>query len=222
MNQDPDDCSLAAVPLFAPMSPSARLDLQQVSELRPFERGAVLGGQERDSLLVLLSGAVALGVHEADRVAVLSTFRAPCVLNLACVMVQADCEIRWRALQAGALLNLPGPTFRKALAGDPGLAARAISELALAHQRLLSGAASQRLRSSERRVAAYLLSLTAVTTGRVTVHLPYDKNLLAALLGMTPENFSRAMGRLVELGVRVKGSDVSIEQVERLRADPAG
>jgi len=222
MIQDADDIHLAGVPLFAPMTPTARLSLQQAGALQALARGAVLGGAERDSLLVLLSGAVALGVHEADRVAVLSTFRAPCVLNLACVMVQADCEIRWRALQAGTLLSLPGSAFRTALAEDAGLAARAIGELAEAHQRLLSGAASQRLRSSERRVAAYVLSLTAVTAGATTVRLPYDKNLLAALLGMTPENFSRALGRLSDLGVTVRGSEVSIEQVERLRADLAG
>jgi CRP/FNR family transcriptional activator FtrB len=222
MNQGTDDIHLAGVPLFAPMVPASRLALQQAGAMQGLARGTVLGGTERDSLLVLLSGAVALGVHEADRVAVLSTFQAPCVLNLACVMVQADCEIRWRALQAVTLLSLPGPAFRAALAADLGLAARAISELAQAHQRLLSGAASQRLRSSERRVAAYLLSLTDITTGGATVRLPYDKNLLAALLGMTPENFSRAIGRLLDLGVSVRGSEVSIDRVERLQADLAG
>ena len=45
-----------------------------------------------------------------------------------------------------------------------------------------------------------------------------DKRTLAALLGMTPENLSRAFGLLRGHGVTVAGPTITIEDEGRLRA----
>lgn len=222
MTQDADKIRLSMAPLFSPMDPATLLDLERASHTRRFDRGEALEFEGQDFLIVLLSGVVALGVREADRGAMLLAFRAPSTLNLACVMARSACEIRWRALQGGAAIILPGQVFRDALARDPALAVRAFGELAIAHQQLLTAAASQRLRSAQTRVGDYLLSLTPEPEGAVVVRLPYGKHLLASLLGMTPENFSRAMGRLCVHGVTMRGGDVRIDRVERLRTALAG
>lgn len=53
--------------------------------------------------------------------------------------------------------------------------------------------------------------------GPVTIHLPYDKTLLAARLGMQPETFSRALAKLKEqTGIRVKGAVVELDNLEQL------
>jgi CRP/FNR family transcriptional activator FtrB len=217
MIQDADKNRFSAVPLFSPMAPEALLALARAGEARLFAKGQELGIPS-DRLIVLLSGAVALSVRDADRAAILSTVRAPRALNLACVIARAGCKIRWRALEDCAVIVLPGKAFLAAMATDPALATRAYGELAVSHQQVLTGAAEQRLLSAQRRVAGYLLSLAQEPNGRALVRLPYEKHLLASLLGMTPENFSRALGRLSDHGVVVMGTDVRIDQVERLQA----
>jgi CRP/FNR family transcriptional activator FtrB len=222
MTQDAALDRLSAVPLFSPMDRKALVALVAASETRLFAKGMELDVQSEDHLMILLAGSVALSVREADRTAIFSTSRTPGALNLACVMARAGCQIRWRALEDATVLVVPTRAFHDALAKDPGLAARAYRELAIAHQRLLSGAAGQRLQSAQRRVVDYLLSLTPTGRGEALVRLPYEKHLLASLLGMTPENFSRTLGRLAEQGVSVLGPDVRIDQIERLRAAPDG
>lgn len=218
MTDDADTNRLSAVPLFSPMDARALSALGAAGEVRAVAKGREIDVHEDDHLIVLLSGAVALSVRDVERVAILSTVRAPQSLNLACVMAQAGCHIRWRALEDSTVLLLPAGRFRDALACDPGLAGRAYGELAIAHQQLLSGAAEQRLHTTQRRLAGYLLSLVPRRSGRARVQLPYEKHLLASLLGMTPENFSRALGRLSDCGVSVRGADIDIDRVERLRA----
>ena len=45
------------------------------------------------------------------------------------------------------------------------------------------------------------------------VSLPHDKRTLAALLGMTPENLSRAFATLRPYGVVVNGSSVTLSDL---------
>ncbi|HRD47354.1 MAG TPA: helix-turn-helix domain-containing protein, partial [Caulobacter sp.] len=46
--------------------------------------------------------------------------------------------------------------------------------------------------------------------GASTFVLPHEKRVLASLLGMTPENLSRAFAALADYGVEVAGPRVSI------------
>ncbi len=218
MIENADHYRLSVAPLFAAMAPAELALLGAGGEVRLIAKGEEVEAAGEDALLVLLSGAIALSVQEGDRAAILSTVGVPQALNLACVVARASCQVRWRALEACAVFILPGGIFRAALARDADLATRAYGELAIAYQQLLTSAAGQRLQTAQRRLASYLLSLAAGLKGAAVVQLPYEKHLLASLLGMTPENFSRALGRLSDYGVSVRGADVSIGKVERLRA----
>ena len=48
--------------------------------------------------------------------------------------------------------------------------------------------------------------------GEATFSLPHEKRMLASLLGMTPENLSRAFSNLADYGVEVNGPEVSIHR----------
>ena len=52
---------------------------------------------------------------------------------------------------------------------------------------------------------------------QVELTLPYEKSLIAARLGMTPESFSRALAALGKEGVVVHREIVTIESTDRLR-----
>ena len=53
--------------------------------------------------------------------------------------------------------------------------------------------------------------------GIVRIHLPYDKTLVAARLGMQPETFSRALSKLKkETGIRVQGAYIEMDSIDPL------
>jgi CRP/FNR family transcriptional regulator, transcriptional activator FtrB len=209
---------LRSVPMFAPLDAEVISALEAAGETRTFAKNHLVDMRDHDDLIVLLSGAVALSVSEAGRQAILSTVSGPSPLNLACAMTRARCEVRWRTLGPCTVFVLPGQVFRDTLAADACFVARAYEALAVAYHQLLSTAADQRLRSAQGRVVSYLLSLIPASSGVARVRLPYEKGLVASLLGMTPENLSRALGRLTLHGVSIRGASVIVEDVARLRA----
>lgn len=77
-------------------------------------------------------------------------------------------------------------------------------------------------KSGFQRVAGFLASLSSVEEGASTIVLPYDKNLIAGRLGLTPESLSRAFTKLRPLGVTVSASTVHVSEVARLRQYASG
>jgi len=208
---------LAEVPLFAGMTPDERLRLAEGAEILQLRKNGETCGPDHDALLVLLNGAVALGVSNDDRFTVLATVRAPSPLNLACVVSPPRCQMFWRALEPATIVALDGAAFRAALERDGRLAARTCVELSTFQQAMIASAADQRLLSAQRRVGAYVASLLPPGEGEAKASLPFDKRLLAAELGVTPENFSRALRRLSSCGVSVRGRAIEVAQAERFR-----
>lgn len=74
------------------------------------------------------------------------------------------------------------------------------------------------LQSAPQRIGCFLLRLIDQhKPGPINIHLPYDKTLLAARLGMQPETFSRALARLKdETGIEIKGSTIQARSFEQL------
>ena len=83
---------------------------------------------------------------------------------------------------------------------------------------------NQKLRGGAERLANYLITQKVRQGGGETFTLPHEKRLLASLLGMTPENLSRAFATLTGYGVVVNGPEVTIARpvvLERLaKPDP--
>lgn len=74
------------------------------------------------------------------------------------------------------------------------------------------------LQNASQRIGCFLLRLTNQDEeGAVTIHLPYDKTLVASRLGMQPETFSRALAKLRDkTGIKVKGATVQMESIDQL------
>ncbi len=74
------------------------------------------------------------------------------------------------------------------------------------------------LQNAPQRIGCFLLRLADQSEqGAVTIHLPYDKTLLASRLGMQPETFSRALAKLKDAtGIRVKGATIEMDSLTQL------
>ena len=75
------------------------------------------------------------------------------------------------------------------------------------------------LHSAPKRIGCFLLGLCAALEQKdgVVITLPYDKALIASILGMKGATFSRALNILrEETGIQISGTRITIESMDRL------
>ncbi len=99
-------------------------------------------------------------------------------------------------------------------------------KMALNLMRLISGKQKRHrkeiehlsIQNAPQRIGCFLLRLCKNTPQKnCTLHLPYDKSLIASRLGMKAETFSRALSKLrEEVNISVNGSSINIPDVQAL------
>ena len=165
------------------------------------------------------SGVAAAASVEPVTVAVLepvSTFILAAVLRDAVYLMSA-----W-TLERSRILMIPAESVRGAMERDPAFTRAIMRELAGAFRGAVKALKSQKLRTGVERLANWLLveharQAGAGSAGSASVRLGYEKRTLAALLGMTPENLSRAFATLRGYGVEVNGRDIALTRPDDLR-----
>lgn len=102
------------------------------------------------------------------------------------------------------------------------------TNLKFAHSFIANMAKTQRIKEQEiehksiqnvpQRIGCFILRLCKESDAtNISLNLPYDKNLLAARLGIQPETFSRGLNKLrEESGIEIKGSSVFIKNINQL------
>lgn len=116
------------------------------------------------------------------------------------------------------LVAIPAHTIRSRLAKEPLLSARVMAmlnertsqaQLKLEHMTTMSAA---------QRLGCFLLRLcSAQAEGAKTLDIPVEKAVLAAYLGMKAETLSRSQQQLKEVGVKILGPMVTVENIAQLR-----
>lgn len=202
--------------LFADISAGAMATLGQGALLQRFPRGTVLfeQGDGPDFLHVLIDGSVELiGVAAGMRETVVEIIEPVDAFISAAVLTGQPYLMTARVVHPARLLLLPADAFRAAIVGDPTLAVTMLSSLSRQYRMLVRQITSLKLRTSTQRLACYLLTLTSQPDGTATFELPYDKRRIAARLGMSPENLSRAFAALRPFGVEVQGNRVTLQNI---------
>lgn len=74
------------------------------------------------------------------------------------------------------------------------------------------------VQNAAQRIGCFLLRLCKDAEGNSkTIHLSWEKSLIAARLGMTPETFSRSLSKLQEgAGLRIKGPTIDVPDISAL------
>lgn len=118
----------------------------------------------------------------------------------------------------GKLISFPLRLLEQEISRDPALAVAMLHHQAKQQQDKEKEIEHRVLQNAPQRIGCFLLKLIKKDSkGPVTLHLPYDKTLIAARLGMQPETFSRALSRLqTDTGIRVKGPVVEIDNLASL------
>ena len=94
---------------------------------------------------------------------------------------------------------------------DSDFARAIVTELAQCYRSVIKAQKDLKLRTSLERLANYLLRQQRNAGGGASFDLAYEKRRLASVLGMTPENLSRAFKGLQPFGVSVAGTRITID-----------
>lgn len=167
-------------------------------------------GDPTGFLHVLLDGAVELVGTWNDREMSLGLMEPVAVFVLAAVVLDAPALTTAETRERSEVLLLPGPAVRRAMSLDPAFCFAATREMATAYEGMVRSIKNQKLRGGVERLANYLVTEQARQGGEQIIVLHHEKRILASLLGMTPENLSRAFSALGDYGVSVRGARVTI------------
>lgn len=218
--EERDIAIVARVPLFARLEMSSLAALLADASMRRFSRNALLfvEGEPAGQFYVVLDGWVRLYRQTADgRESVIALFARGESFAEAAMFLDGTFPVSAAVVDEARLLVIPARSFRHALERDNALCFKMMASMAVHLRRLVGQVEQLTVRSSSERVAQFLLKLARDGAASAIVHLPYDKGLIAARLGMQPETLSRALAKLRPLGVETHGSRVAIHDVAALR-----
>jgi CRP/FNR family transcriptional activator FtrB len=175
-------------------------------------------GDPSDFLHVILSGSVELFSSWNGRETSMATVRPISTFILAATIRDAPYLMSARTLEKSRIALIPSQDVRDIFDQDAIFARAIVTELAQCYRSVVKSHKDLKLRTSLERLANYLLRHDSLTGGTGQFDLPFEKRRLAALLGMTPENLSRAFKSLQSYGVKVDGNIVEIGDPATLEA----
>ena len=112
---------------------------------------------------------------------------------------------------------IPAGAVRDVFGRDSGFARAIVKEVALRFRDLVRALKNQKLRTGAERLAAWILQTDAQNGSTGHLVMPFEKRLLASLLGMTPENLSRTFTVLTVHGVTSKDQSIFITDRKKLQ-----
>ena len=211
---------VARLPLFSEMDEDERDRIFSGSFLQVFPPQLTLFevGQRADFLHVLVDGLAELYTSVGDRDTTMRIVEPVRSFILAAVITDLPYLMSARTLESSRILLVPAALLREVVKKDTALMQATMRELAFAYRDLVLALADMKLRQSAERLARYLLQNESTTEGQGRTQLRAEKRVVASLLGMTPENLSRAFGILAKYGVDVKGQQILISDRAMLEA----
>ncbi|NQV80048.1 MAG: cyclic nucleotide-binding domain-containing protein [Alphaproteobacteria bacterium] len=215
--RDEERQSIRSLPLFATMAQACFDRLTPASFLQKFPAGVTIvrEGDPSDFLHVVLEGAVELFAESNNRETAISIVRPIATFILAAAVRDVPQLMSGRTLTPSRILMIPSRNIRTCIAEDQAFAQAMIDELAGSFRFMVKTVKNQKLRTAIERLANYLLACRHKEAS-LSFTLPIEKQLLASLLGMTPESLSRAFGTLKAYGVEVDGNKVVLSNEKDL------
>lgn len=205
--------------LFKSMGDENFAELMQAAYLQnfPAQVQLITEGDSADFLFVVIEGCVELYAQANGREATMAMVRPIGSFILAAVLKDAAYLMSARTAKKSRVLMIPAQNIRDVFEEDDVFARAIVLELANCYRAVVKEHKDLKLRTAVERLANRLIKYHRDQGSNGDVHLPYDKKTLAALLGMTPENLSRAFGTLKPYGVVVNGSRVTLGDFEGLQ-----
>jgi len=173
-------------------------------------------GDPADFLHVMVDGSVELFATGSGRETAIEIVQPVATFILAAVVLDAPYLMSARTVEESQVLMIPAESVRSIFARDQIFARAVVRELGWRYRGVVKSLKNHKLRNAVERLANCLLRLEREQGRTGVVELQIDKRTLAALLGMTPENLSRAFATLKPYGVDVNGREIRLADLESL------
>lgn len=218
-----DDDSIRTVraqPLFSGLDADVFGTLIQGVLPRTYPKGRVLfqRGDPADYFYIILDGWVkiyrdtAMGDH-----AVLGIFSRGDMFAEAAAFIGVGYPASAEIVEEARIVAIETKRFTAIVELNPAAALNMLASMSRHLHRLVYEVERLKTRSASQRLVEFLLRRCHVTVGPAVVDLPYDKNLIAARLGVQPESLSRLFNKLRDHGIETDANRVFVEDVARLR-----
>lgn len=207
--------------LFSALEPYALAPFEDFATLKSIPKGKVLflHEDEAEYFYIIAKGWVKLFRETLDgKEAVVDVLNDGHMFGETSIFEDGVYSYGAEVVEDAELLVLPISLLKEQIQTNPKLSMQMLSVMARFRKQQDKELEHRDLQNAPQRIGCFLLRLCNPSAqGNITLHLPYDKTLLASRLGMKPETFSRALSRLrEETGIRIKGSTVELDSIEQL------
>ena len=200
--------------------PSDALDgLAGLSFLQDFPADVVLAeqGEAPDFLYGIVSGTLDATACYRSGSDTIGVFQAGQCISVAAVIADEPLLATIRTVDHARILMVPAGHVRNLMATDLVFANQALRLMASNTRNIVRELHNQKLRTSTERLANWVLRMANAASDEQELPLPYQKRLLASLLGMTPENLSRTIAGLEPHGVVFRGRTIHVRDLNALK-----
>lgn len=204
--------------LFAEMEEANFDELMQAAFLQRFppQVQLITEGDPADFLYIMVEGSVELFAGSNGRETSIEIVSPVSTFILAAVLRDAVYLMSGRTVESSQILMVPAENVRAIFDRDHVFARAVVRELSGRYRAVVKSLKNHKLRNAVERLANCLLRTHAEQGGSGVIQLQVDKRTLAALLGMTPENLSRAFATLKPYGVDVSGREIRLTKLDDL------
>lgn len=215
----PEDASgIRELSLFRDCQEDTFRTLIQPAFLQWFPQGVQLTteGDPADFLYVLVEGLVEMFAAHNGKETTVELVRPLGTFILAAVLRDQVFLQSARTLDKSRVLMIPATNVREAMDQDVAFMRSIVGELARCYRGMVKDVKNQKLRTGAERLANWILVELDGNRSPSAVDLRVEKRVLAARLGMTPENLSRAFNTLKPYGVVVNGAQIQVDDISDL------
>lgn len=209
--------------LFRHISPFELESLKKEVAKLELEKGFSLfqKGDMADGCFILVYGLIKLAIpasNGSDKIVEL--IRPGQCFGEAMLFLEEPYPFYAEALEPSLLLRLPKNALFKLLDQSPAIARQMMTGLSYRLLGFIRSVERQSSHNAMQRVVDYLVQ-TALSQESNEIRLELKKNVVASLLNLTPETFSRMLHHLSELGlISVSASRIKISSLPSLKAYP--
>ncbi len=217
--RDSDIPAIRSLELFHKMSDESFAELVRGAYVQNFPPNMelIVEGDPCDFLHIVIDGSVELFANWNERETAMTILREGATFILAAAIRDAPNLMSARTLERSRIIMVPAEDVRVVFQQDHDFARAIVQELAYCYRGVIKGVKGLKLRTSIERLANYILKLQKKMGGGDTFELPIEKRRLASILGMTPENLSRAIKALRPYGLIIDGQSIEITKLDDLK-----
>ena len=221
MSLNPEDAEiLKSAPMLRSVSDEMRDHFVARLAVREYPKHAIVFSEDAsaDHFYFVINGWVRLcRVNANGKRADVGLFGPGESFGEAAMFLSGRFPVQAEIVEDARLARMRAVDLQALLADHPGLCFGLLGSLSLHLRSLVDKLTSDRLRTAEQRLGGYLVTQCPPGATAATLSLPFDKSVLAGVLGMAPEALSRSFAALRDLGVEVHGHDIHVTDVPKLR-----